>query len=126
MLVEEVCTHLQELLDSGAIHPSQSVWCNAVVLVQKKDGGLCFCIDFCSLNACMKKDSYPWLRIHEALENLIGAGQFSCLDLKSGFWQIKMDELSKQYTAFTVDKLGFFKCNHVLLDCAMHQSHFSG
>ena len=45
-LVEEVCKHLQEMLDSGTIHPSQSTWCNAVVLVQKKDGGLHFCIDF--------------------------------------------------------------------------------
>ena len=30
-LVEEVHMHLQEMLDSGAIHPSQSMWCNAVV-----------------------------------------------------------------------------------------------
>ena len=30
---------------------------------------------------------------------------------KSGFWQIKMDEPSKQYTAFTVGNLGFFKCD---------------
>ena len=42
-LVEEVHIHLHEMLDSGAIYPSQSVWCNAVVLVRKKDGGLYFC-----------------------------------------------------------------------------------
>ena len=57
LLVEEVCAHLWELLDLGAIHPSQSAWCNSVVLVWKKDGSLCFCIDFCHLNAQMKKDS---------------------------------------------------------------------
>ena len=38
-LVEEVQEHLQEMLDRGAIWPSQSLWCNAVVLVRKKDGG---------------------------------------------------------------------------------------
>ena len=32
----------------------------------------------------MKKDSYPLQRIQEALESLVGAGYFSCLDLKSG------------------------------------------
>ena len=59
----------------------------------------------------MKKDSYSLPRIQEALETLVGAGQFSCLDLKSGFWQIKMDQSSKQHTAFTVGDLGFFGCN---------------
>ena len=110
-LVEEVRSHLQEMLESSAIRPSQSAWCNAVVLVQKKDGSLWFCIDFHCLNAHTKKDSYPLPRIQEALESLVGAGHFSCLDLKSGFWQIKMDEASKQYTTFTVGNLGFFECN---------------
>ena len=50
-------------------------------------------------------------RIQEALESLVGAGHFSCLDLQSGFWQIKMEEASKQYTAFTVGNFGFFKCD---------------
>ena len=44
--VEEVRQHIQEMLDGGAIWPSQSPWCNAVVLVRKKDGTLRFCIDF--------------------------------------------------------------------------------
>ena len=38
---------------------------------------------------------------------------FSCLDLKSGFWQKRMDEASKQYTAFTVGNLGFFECDRM-------------
>ena len=58
-LVEEVRDHLREMLESGTIRPSQSAWCNAVILVRKKDGSLHFCIDFQCLNARMKKDSYP-------------------------------------------------------------------
>ena len=45
-LVEEVHKHLQEMVDSGTIYPSQSTGFNAVMLVWKKDGGLHFCIDF--------------------------------------------------------------------------------
>ena len=101
------------MLKSGTIRPSQSSWCNAVVLVRKKGGGLWFCIDLCHLNTCMKKDSYPLPRIQEALESLVAAGHFSCLDLKSGFWQIQMEEASKQYTTFTVGNLGFLECSHM-------------
>ena len=111
LLVEEVQNDLWEMLESGTIRASQRAWCNVVVLVRKKDGSLQFCIDFCHLNTCMKKDSYPLPRIQKALESLVDAEHFFCLDLKSGFWQIKMEEASKQFTPFTVGNLGFFKCD---------------
>ena len=47
----------RDMLEAGVIHPSQSPWCNVVVLVQKKDGTLCFCVNFRHLNTWMKKDS---------------------------------------------------------------------
>ena len=68
-LIKEVGKHLQEMLDSGAIHPSQSTWCNTVVLVRKKRQRSMFCIDFQCLNACTKKDLYPLPRILETLKN---------------------------------------------------------
>ena len=58
-LVDEVHQHIQEMLDSGAIQPSQSPWCNAVVLMRKKDGSLQFCINFCRLNARTKRTPIP-------------------------------------------------------------------
>ena len=44
--LDEVREHLKLMLDAGIVHPSNSPWCNAVVLVRKKDRSLCFCIDF--------------------------------------------------------------------------------
>ena len=112
-MVNEAHAHMKEMLEVGAIHPSQSPWCNAVVLVCKKDGGLWFCINFCKLNARTKKDSYllPW--IQEGIESLVGAGYFSCLDFKAGFWQIAIDKASKQDVAFTMGNLGIFECKHM-------------
>ena len=108
-LVEEVRQHIQEMLDGGTIVPSQSPWCNAVVLARKKDGTLRFCIDFRRLNDRTRKDSYPLPRTSETMESLVGARIFSCMDLKSGFWQVKMAEDSRQYTAFTVGSMGVYE-----------------
>ena len=108
-LVDEVCQHIQEMLDGSAIRPSQSPWCNAMVLVRKKDGSLRFCIDFRRLNARTKKNAYPLPRMQETMESMVGARHFSCMDLKSGFWQVKMDEESRQYTAFTVGSMGVYE-----------------
>ena len=101
------------MLEAGAIHLSQSPWCNMVILVQKKDGTLQFCMDFRCLNA-RTKDSYPLPQIWEALENMVGSAHFSSMDFKSGFWQIKMDPVSQQYTAFTVGNLGFYDFTRML------------
>ena len=107
--VEEVHQHIQKMLDGGAIRPSQSPWCNAIVLVQKKDGTLRFCIDFRHLNARTKKDSYLIPKCLETMESLVGARYFSTMDLKSGFWQVKVFEDSRQYMAFTVGSMGVYK-----------------
>ena len=108
-LVEEVWEHIQEMLDGGTICPSKSPWCNAVVLVSKKDGGLQFCVDFCRLNSRTKKDAYtlPWMQ--ETMESMVGTRFFSTMDLKLGFWQVKMAKDSQQYTAFTVGSMGVYE-----------------
>ena len=71
--VEEVHQHIQEMLDRGAIWPSQSPWCKAVVLVQKKDGTFRFCIDFRHLITHTKKDSYLIPKWPDTMESLVGA-----------------------------------------------------
>ena len=101
------------MLEAGAIHLSQSPWCNAVILVQKKDSTLHFCVEFRHLNARTKKDSYPLPWIQEALESMAGLAHFSSMDFKLGFWQIKMAPGSQQYTAFTVGNLGFYVFTHM-------------
>ena len=111
--VEEVREHLKVMLDAGAIKPSNSPWCNAVVLVRKKDGSLRFCIDFRRLNALTRKDSHPLPRIGETLDSLQGSAYYSTFDLTSGFWQVPMDEESRQYTAFTLGSMGLFECERM-------------
>ena len=108
--LDEVREHLKLMLHAGVIQPSNSPWCNAVVLVRKKDGSLHFCIDFRKVNSLTVKDSHPLPHICETLESLAGAAHFSTFDMNSGFWQVPMDEESKQYTAFTLGSMGLYEC----------------
>ena len=93
--LDKVREHLKLMLDAGVIRPSNSPWCNAVVLVGKKDGSLHFCIDFRKLNSLTVKDSHPLPRICETLESLAGAAHYLTFDMNSGFWQVPIDEESK-------------------------------
>ena len=108
--LDEVREHLKLMLDAGVVQPSNSPWCSTVVLVRKKDGSLRCCIDFRRLNALTVKDSHPLPHICETLESLAGAAHYSTFDLNSGFWQVPMDEESKQYTAFTLGSMGLYEC----------------
>ena len=62
-MVDEVHAHVKEMLEVGTICPSKSPWCNAIILVYKKDEGLQFCINFCKLNVRTEKDTYPLSQI---------------------------------------------------------------
>ena len=51
--------------------------------------------------------------ICETLESLARAAHYSTFDLNSGFWQVPMDEESKQYTAFTLGSMGLYECKSI-------------
>ena len=98
------------MLQIGAIRRSNSPWASAIVLVRKKDGALRFCIDLRKLNERTVKDAYSLPRIEDSLDSLNGSCIFTSIDLKSGYWQVELDEKSIPLTAFTVGPLGFYEC----------------
>lgn len=101
---------VQRMLKEDVIQPSNSPWSSPVVLVKKKNGEWRFCVDYRKLNKVTKKDVYPLPRIDDALDCLAGAKIFSIMDLKSGYWQIEVDEKDREKTAFvTPDGLYEFK-----------------
>ena len=112
-MYNSVRAHIQEMLDIGAIWKSHSPWASAVVLVWKKDSSMRFCIKLRKLKNLTIKDAYSLPHIDETFDSLQGSQWFSSLNLKSGYWQIKIDEESKPLTAFTVGLLGFYKCERM-------------
>ena len=94
----EEMAQVQQMLSSGVIRPSNSPWASPVVMVKKKDGSLRFCVDFRQLNVATVKDTHPIPRIDDDLDTLHGARWFSTLDLKSGYWQVPIQERDKEKT----------------------------
>ena len=112
-LVEEVREHLKEMLQAGVIRESTSPFSSNVVIVRKKEGTICFCIDYRKLNQRTEKDAYPIPRIDDTLHLLAVSKYFTTLDLKSRYRQVDLKETDKAKTAFQVGSLGFYECNRM-------------
>ncbi|GFY13598.1 transposon Tf2-6 polyprotein [Trichonephila clavipes] len=72
---------VQKMLDESIVQPSESPWSSPIVLRHEKD-------------------VYPLPRIDDTLDCLKGAMFFSSMDLRSGYWQIEIDEADREKTAF--------------------------
>jgi hypothetical protein len=97
----ELKNQLQYLLDKGYIHPSSSPWGSPTLFVKKKDDSLRMCVDYRPLNAVTIKNKYPLPRIDVLFDQLAGAKVFSKIDLRSGYYQIKIRPSDIPKTAFS-------------------------
>lgn len=109
---EAVRKHLQTLLDSVVIQESESPYASPIVVVRKKNGEVRLCIDYRKLIALTIRDAYALPNLEEAFSALAGSRWFSVMDLKSGYYQIEMEECDKSKTAF-VCPLGFYEFNRM-------------
>ena len=98
--LKELKVQLQELLDKGFERPSVSPWAAPVLFVKKKDGTLRMCIDYLQLNKVTVKNKYPLLRIEDLFYQLKRAGVFSKIDIRSGYYQLRVKEVDVPKTTF--------------------------
>ncbi|UYV61745.1 K02A2.6-like [Cordylochernes scorpioides] len=91
---------VNKMIENHIVKPSESPWSSPVILVRKKDGTWRFCVDYRRLNKITKKDVYPLPRIDDSLDSLAGSSYFYTMDLRSGYWQIEVDEKDREKTAF--------------------------
>lgn len=95
---------VSELLENKIIRESNSAYASPALLVNKKNGEKRLCIDYRALNKITDKDKYPMPRIEDLIDRLQGCKYFTSLDLKSGYYQIKMNDESIHKTAFITEE----------------------
>ena len=80
------------MLKQGFIQPSVSLWGALVLFVKNKDGSLQMFIDYRMLNSVIVKNKYPLPRIDDLFDQLQSAQVFSKIDLRSGYYQLRIRE----------------------------------
>lgn len=98
---------LDDLISKGVIRESTE-YASPIVLTKKKNGEIRMCIDFRALNKITTRDNFPLPLIEDQLDLLEGKKYFTTLNLKDGFFHIKMHEESVKYISF-VTPLGQYK-----------------
>jgi hypothetical protein len=104
----EIEKEVDKMLADDVIEPSYSSWCSPVLIVKKPNGENRLCLDSRQLNRVTKRDTYPLPRVSNIIDNLRNARFLSTIDLKSAFWQIPLDDTSKEKTAFALPGKGLF------------------
>ncbi|GJZ33032.1 putative reverse transcriptase domain-containing protein [Tanacetum coccineum] len=98
--MKELSDQLHELSNKGFIRPSSSPWGAPALFVKKKDGSFWMCIDYRELNKLTVKNRYPLLRIDDLFDQLQGSSVYSKIDLRSGYYQLRVREEDILKTAF--------------------------
>ncbi|RVW60183.1 RNA-directed DNA polymerase-like [Vitis vinifera] len=81
---------LKKLLDVGLIQPSRVAYGALVLFQNKHDGSLCMCVDYRALNKVTIKNKYSIPLAAELFDRLSKASYFTKLDLRSGYWQVRI------------------------------------
>ena len=89
---------------SDVIEPSKSPWSAPIVPIRKKDGTIRLCVDYRRLNDVTKPDRHPMPNANDVISGLSGVKYFTTLDLVRGYYQMPIEEGSREYTAFSTPR----------------------
>ncbi|KAL0381911.1 UNVERIFIED_CONTAM: RNA-directed DNA polymerase [Sesamum latifolium] len=104
----ELRKQLKEMLESGIIKPAKSPYGAPVLFQKKADGSLRMCCDYRALNKITVKNKYPIPLAADCFDRLSRAKYFTKIDLRSGYWQVRIKEGDEAKTT-VVTRYGAFE-----------------
>ncbi|KAL0462762.1 UNVERIFIED_CONTAM: RNA-directed DNA polymerase [Sesamum latifolium] len=104
----ELRKQLKDILESGIIKPAKSQYGASVLFQKKADGSLYMCCDYRALNKITVKNKYPIPLVADCFDRLSQAKYFTKIDLRSGYWQVRIKEGDEAKTT-VVTRYGAFE-----------------
>ncbi len=86
------------------IFPTKTTqWLSPLVIILKKNGKLCICVDYQKLNSQTKKDPFPLPFLDSILDLIVRHDMYSLMDGYSGYNQMKVVEEDKEKMLFIIE-----------------------
>ena len=98
---ETIANILKDLEERDIIEGSTAAWLSPIVLVNKPSGEKRMCLDYRKVNQHLATDIHPLPNLEELVESVAGNEYYASLDLKDAYYQVMLDEESRDLTTFS-------------------------
>jgi hypothetical protein len=108
---EPVEQELNRMIEAHIIEPvpdEPTSWVLPMVIVKKDDGSIRLCTDGRALKPAIMRTKHPPVTVSDIRHKLAGSTAFSKIDLKKGYYQLKLAKKSRTFTTFATH-MGLFR-----------------
>ena len=123
-LLKDLDKEIDSLLEAKIIEPSQAFYASPVVMIKKPSGEIRVAINYKNLNKNCFFDPEPSTNADEIFDKIGGSKFYSKFDLCKGYYQIPLEEDSRDYSTMICHR-GLFRFRSLPFGLASASSTFN-